>query len=50
MEWRPPPVYVMDGGIRKAFDFVSHKAFADAAREEGMDEVLEWISMNTSSD
>ena len=30
----------MDGGIKKADDFVSHKTFAEAAREKGMDEIL----------
>ena len=40
VEWRTPHVYVMDGDIRKAYDFTSHKAFAEAARSRGMDEVL----------
>ncbi len=31
VEWRAPHVYVMDGDIKKAYDFVSRKAFAEAA-------------------
>ena len=40
VEWRAPDLYVMDGDIKKAYDFVSHKAFAEAAREEGISEIL----------
>ena len=40
VEWRAPHVYVMDGDIKKAYDFVSHKAFAEAARRQDTDEVL----------
>ncbi len=48
----PPEVYIMDGDIKKACDFVSRKAVAEAAREKGMDEVVVltwpryWRSMN----
>ena len=35
-----PHVYVMDGDIKKAYDYVSHSAFAVAARQRGMHEVL----------
>ena len=43
----------MDGDIRKAYDYVSHKAFAEAARENGISEILilawlrEWRSMKS---
>ena len=40
MEWRSPHVYVMDGDIKKAYDYTSHKVFAEAARSRGMGEVL----------
>ncbi len=40
MEWRAPHVYVMDGDIKKACDFVSQKAFAESARAKGRDEFL----------
>ena len=33
VEWRAPHLFVMDGDIKKACDFVSHKAFAEAARK-----------------
>ncbi len=39
--------------IKKAYDFTSHKAFAEAARSKGMDEVLilawlrEWTRMRS---
>ena len=53
VEWRNPHVYVMDGDIKKAYDFTSHKAFAEAARSRGMEEVLvlawlrEWRRMKS---
>ena len=53
VEWRSPHLYVMDGDIKKAYDFTSHKAFAEAARGQGMDEVLilawlrEWRRMKS---
>ena len=43
----------MDGDIKKAYDFVSHKAFVEAAVEKGLDEVLilawlrEWRNMKS---
>ena len=43
----------MDEDIKKAYDFVSHKAFAEAARENGISEILilawlrEWRSMKS---
>ena len=43
----------MDGDTKKAYDFVSHKAFVEAAAEKGFDEVLilawlrEWRSMKS---
>jgi transposase-like protein len=43
----------MDGDIKKAYDFVSHKAFAEAAREKGISEILilawlrEWRNMKS---
>ena len=46
-------LFVMYGDIRKAYDFVSHKAFAEAARDNGMSEILvlawlrEWRSMKS---
>ena len=40
VEWRTPPISVKDGDTKKAYDFTSHKAFAEAARSRGMDEVL----------
>ena len=40
VEWRAPHIFVMDGDIKKAYDFVSHKAFAEAAREKGISEIL----------
>ena len=55
LDWRAPHLFVMDGDIRKAYDFVSHKAFAEAARGKGTDEVWvlawlrEWRSMKASS-
>ena len=35
----------MDGDIKKAYDFTSHKAFAEAARSKGLDEIviLAWL-------
>ena len=53
VEWRAPHVYVMDGDIKKAYDFTSHRAFAKAARKKGMDEILilawlrEWRRMKS---
>ena len=35
VEWRAPHVYIMDGDIKKADDYVSHAAFATAARQMG---------------
>ncbi len=40
MEWRAHGILLRDGDIKKAYDFVSHKACAEAARNRGMDEVL----------
>ena len=43
----------MDGDIKKGCDLVSHKAFAEAARKKGMDDILalawlrEWRSMKS---
>ena len=53
VEWRAPHLFVMDGDIKKAYDYVSHKAFAEAARENGISEILilawlrEWRSMKS---
>ena len=53
VEWRSPHTFIMDGDIKKAYDFTSHKAFAEAARSKGMDEVLilawlrEWRRMRS---
>ena len=53
VEWRAPQVYIMDGDIKKAYDYVSHSAFATAARKRGMHEVLihawlrEWRRMTS---
>ncbi len=33
--------HLRDGrGIKKAYDYASHGAFAESAREKGMDEIL----------
>ena len=48
-----PHVYIMDGDIKKAYDFTSHRAFAKAAGKKGMDEILilawlrEWRRMKS---
>ncbi len=36
---------MMDGDTKKAYDYASHKAFAESAREKGMDEIfiLAWL-------
>ena len=53
VEWRAPRLCVMDGDINKAYAFVPHKAFAEAARKKGIDEILvlarlrEWRSMKS---
>ena len=53
MDWRAPHVYIMDGDIKKEYDYVSHAAFATAARQRGMHEVLihawlrEWRRMTS---
>ncbi len=30
-EWQAPHIFMMDGDIKKAHDYVSHRAFADSA-------------------
>ncbi len=40
VEWQAPQVFIMDGDIKKAYDYASHTAFAEAARSRGMHEVL----------
>ena len=53
VEWKAPQLYIMDGDIQKAYDFTSHAAFANAARQRGMHEVLihawlrEWRRMTS---
>ncbi len=48
-----PHTVIMDGDITKADDFTSHKAFAEADKSKGMDEVLflawlrEWRRMGS---
>ena len=39
-EWRAPHIFVMDADTKKAYDNASHRAFAESAREKGMDEIL----------
>jgi hypothetical protein len=53
VEWKAPEVYIMDGDIKKAYDYASHALFAEAARSRGMHEVLihawlrEWRNMKS---
>ena len=53
VEWKAPQLYIMDGDIQKAYDVTSHAAFAKAARQKGMHEVLihawlrEWRRMTS---
>ncbi len=53
VEWKAPEIYIMDGDIKKAYDYASHTLFAEAARSRGMHEVLthawlrEWRSMRS---
>ena len=42
VEWRAPHLFVMDGDIKKAYDYVSHKAFAEAAKETGSARSSSW--------
>jgi hypothetical protein len=34
-DWTEPPLFVMDGDIKKACDYASHRAFAAATRKKG---------------
>ncbi len=51
--WQAPKVFIMDWDIKKAYDYASHAAFAEAARSGGMHEVLihawlrEWWRMKS---
>ena len=53
VEWKAPEIFIMDGDIKKAYDYASHTLFAEAARSRGMHEVLihawlrEWRSMKS---
>ena len=53
VEWKAPEVHIMDGDIKKAYDYASHVLFAEAARSRGMHEVLihawlrEWRNMKS---
>ena len=53
VEWQAPQVFIMDGDIKKAYDYASHTAFAEAARSRGMHEVVihawlrEWRRMKS---
>ncbi len=46
-------MFIMDGDIKKAFDYVSHKAFAEAMRGRGTHEAIinawlrEWRRMKS---
>ena len=53
VEWQAPQVFIMDGDIKKAYDYASHTAFAEAARSSSMHEVVihawlrEWRRMKS---
>ena len=35
VEWKAPQIFIMDGDIKKAYDYVSRSAFTTAARQNG---------------